>query len=66
MYLYLFIGKKGKKTKGQTLALTEFLGGAPTVPIKSTNWADDVEDEHGKYVKIIFYILVIIFLIKIY
>ncbi|XP_008554817.1 eukaryotic translation initiation factor 4B [Microplitis demolitor] len=43
--------KKGKKTKGQTLALTEFLGGAPTVPIKSTNWADDVEDEHdlGSY-----------------
>ncbi|CAG5107723.1 Similar to EIF4B: Eukaryotic translation initiation factor 4B (Homo sapiens) [Cotesia congregata] len=43
--------KKNKKTKGQTLALTEFLGGVPTVPIKSTNWADDVEDEHdlGSY-----------------
>lgn len=49
MYTYSFVGKKNKKTKGQTLALTEFLGGVPTVPIKSTNWADDVEDEHGKY-----------------
>ncbi|XP_034941409.1 eukaryotic translation initiation factor 4B-like [Chelonus insularis] len=40
--------KKGKKTKGQTLALTEFLapGGVPTVPIKTTNWADDVDDAH--------------------
>ncbi|KAK0182853.1 hypothetical protein PV327_000945 [Microctonus hyperodae] len=40
--------KKGKKTKGQTIALTEFLapGGVPTVPLKSTSWADDYEEDH--------------------
>ncbi|XP_063976536.1 eukaryotic translation initiation factor 4B isoform X2 [Diachasmimorpha longicaudata] len=44
--------KKGKKAKMQTVALTEFLasnGGAPTIPFKSTSWADDVEDEHDGY-----------------
>ncbi|XP_011310027.1 eukaryotic translation initiation factor 4B [Fopius arisanus] len=44
--------KKGKKAKMQTVALTEFLasnGGAPTIPLKSTSWADDVEDEHDGY-----------------
>ncbi|XP_046435683.1 eukaryotic translation initiation factor 4B isoform X1 [Neodiprion virginianus] len=43
-------GKKTKKSKGKTLALTDFLadtpGGIPTAPLKTSNWADDVEDEH--------------------
>lgn len=44
--------KKGKKTKGQTINLTEFLSsGPPVVPLKSTSWADDVDDEYdnGSY-----------------
>lgn len=46
----VFTGKKGKKKKGKTVALTEFLadGGNPGPTIKSTNWADEVENEHGK------------------
>ncbi|XP_015590284.1 eukaryotic translation initiation factor 4B [Cephus cinctus] len=44
-------GKKGKKSKGKTLALTDFLaetpGGIPSVPLKASNWADDVEDDYG-------------------
>ncbi|XP_043487360.1 eukaryotic translation initiation factor 4B isoform X1 [Polistes fuscatus] len=43
-------GKKGKKKKNcKTVDLMSFLadgGGTPTIPLKSTNWADDVEDEH--------------------
>lgn len=51
MYFHKFTGKKGKKTKGQTIALTEFLapGGVPTVSLKSTSWADDYEEDHGDY-----------------
>lgn len=44
--------KKGKKTKGQTVNLTEFLSsGPPVVPLKSTSWADDPDDEYdnGSY-----------------
>ncbi|CAG9858760.1 unnamed protein product [Phyllotreta striolata] len=43
-------GKKGKKTKGKTLALTDFLqettGSIPVQPIRKSNlnWADEVED----------------------
>lgn len=51
MYLFL-TGKKGKKSKGKTVALQDFLadtpGGLANIPLKSTNWADDVEDDHGK------------------
>ena len=51
MYSYI-PGKKGKKSKGKTVALHDFLadtpGGLPSMPLKSTNWADDIEDEHGK------------------
>ncbi|KAI4503558.1 hypothetical protein M0802_000961 [Mischocyttarus mexicanus] len=43
-------GKKGKKKKNcKTVDLMSFLadgGGTPTIPLKSTSWADDVEDEH--------------------
>lgn len=52
--VFRFSGKKGKKNKGITLALTDFLqetpGAIPTLPIrKSTlNWADEVEDSYGK------------------
>ncbi|XP_044262114.1 eukaryotic translation initiation factor 4B-like [Tribolium madens] len=48
-------GKKGKKNKGKTLALSDFLQETPgpvaTMPIrKSTmNWADEVEDNHDVY-----------------
>ncbi|CAH1282921.1 unnamed protein product [Diabrotica balteata] len=43
-------GKKGKKTKGKTFALTDFLqettGSIPVQPIRKSNlnWADEVED----------------------
>ncbi|XP_018320447.1 eukaryotic translation initiation factor 4B [Agrilus planipennis] len=43
-------GKKGKKTKGKTLALNDFLqettGSTPSLPLRKTNlnWADDVEE----------------------
>ncbi|XP_060523747.1 eukaryotic translation initiation factor 4B [Cylas formicarius] len=46
-------GKKGKKTKGKTLALTDFLqetpGALPTQPIRksTTSWADEVDDYDG-------------------
>lgn len=46
-------GKKGKKNKGKTIALTEFLqeksGTIASLPIRksTTNWADEVE-EYGK------------------
>lgn len=49
------LAKKGKKSKGKTLALVDFLqetpGTLPSMPIrKSTlNWADEVEDSHGRY-----------------
>lgn len=45
--------KKGKKNKGKTLALSDFLsetpGTVPTMPIRKSamNWADEVEDNHG-------------------
>ncbi|KAL0119435.1 hypothetical protein PUN28_007731 [Cardiocondyla obscurior] len=43
-------GKKNKKKKGVTVNLYSFLadGSSPTpnIPLKSSNWADDVEDEH--------------------
>ncbi|KAJ8934399.1 hypothetical protein NQ314_013440 [Rhamnusium bicolor] len=50
---YFFLGKKGKKTKGKTLALTDFLqettGSLPVQPIRKSNinWADEVEDYDG-------------------
>ena len=53
IFIY-FVGKKNKKIKGKTLGLTEFLsdGGAPpgqkVVTRKTSNWADDVENEDGK------------------
>ncbi|XP_018578124.1 eukaryotic translation initiation factor 4B [Anoplophora glabripennis] len=46
-------GKKGKKTKGKTLALTDFLqetiGTIPAQPIRKSNinWAEEVEDYDG-------------------
>jgi len=45
-------GKKGKKKKGKTLNLNEFLGGkdAPTVfiaPSRKVDWADEAEDGGG-------------------
>ena len=53
------VGKKGGKKKGQTLNLTEFLGGegggayrppgsgaTATVAVAS-NWAEEMEDEPG-------------------
>ncbi|XP_066598017.1 eukaryotic translation initiation factor 4B-like isoform X2 [Prorops nasuta] len=44
-------GKKGKKKKGKTLDLNSFLSenGGPTtgIVIKTSSWADDVDDEHG-------------------
>nr|UOA02784.1 eukaryotic translation initiation factor 4B [Monochamus saltuarius] len=46
-------GKKGKKTKGKTLALTDFLqettGSIPAQPIRKSNinWAEEVEDYDG-------------------
>ncbi|KAK4882866.1 hypothetical protein RN001_006185 [Aquatica leii] len=48
-------GKKGKKIKGITLALNDFLQetpGAPaSVPIRKSNitWADEVEDNYDQY-----------------
>lgn len=55
-------GKKGKKTKGKTLNLTDFLqqspGSAPTVPIrKTTNWADEEVDELGEVQFCFFFML---------
>lgn len=50
----MLLGKKGKKTKGKTLALTEFLqettGSIPVQPIRksTSNWADEVED-YGEF-----------------
>ncbi|XP_063906905.1 eukaryotic translation initiation factor 4B isoform X2 [Zophobas morio] len=47
--------KKGKKNKGKTLALIDFLqetpGAVATMPIRktTTNWADEVEDNHDIY-----------------
>lgn len=52
-------GKKGKKTKGKTLALTDFLqettGSLPTQPIRksTTSWADEIDDYDGFDEKII-------------
>lgn len=46
------VGKKGKKKKGKTVDLWSFLaegsGPTPNIPLKSSNWVDDVEDDHGK------------------
>lgn len=47
-----FAGKKGKKKKGVTVDLMTFLGDdrngpTPNMPLKSSSWADDVEDDHG-------------------
>ncbi|CAL1677511.1 unnamed protein product [Lasius platythorax] len=46
-------GKKGKKKKGVTVDLSTFLadgnGPAPNLPMKSSNWVDDVEDDHEGY-----------------
>ncbi|KAG7197491.1 hypothetical protein KM043_013338 [Ampulex compressa] len=42
-------GKKGKKKKCKTVDLMSFLAdgsGTPTVPLKSSSWVDEVEDEH--------------------
>ncbi|KYN44088.1 Eukaryotic translation initiation factor 4B, partial [Trachymyrmex septentrionalis] len=43
-------GKKNKKKKGVTVDLWSFLadgnGPTPNIPLKSSNWADDVEDDH--------------------
>ncbi|XP_014470346.1 PREDICTED: eukaryotic translation initiation factor 4B [Dinoponera quadriceps] len=42
-------GKKGKKKKGVTVDLWAFLADGksnPNVPLKSSSWADDVEDDH--------------------
>jgi len=51
-----FTGKKNKKKKGVTVDLWSFLadgnGPAPNIPLKSSNWADDVEDDHGKSEKL--------------
>lgn len=53
---FFFLGKKGKKKKGVTVDLCTFLadgsGPVPTIPLKSSSWAEDVEDEHGKVTKI--------------
>lgn len=48
-----FVGKKGKKKKGVTVDLMTFLnearnGPTPNMPLKSSSWADDVEDDHGE------------------
>jgi len=47
-----FIGKKGKKKKGVTVDLWSFLadgkGPTPNIPLKSSSWADDVENDRGK------------------
>lgn len=40
-------GKKGKKKKGTTLSLNDFLGDAPTNSIKPIDWADETEDLDG-------------------
>ncbi|EFN64292.1 Eukaryotic translation initiation factor 4B [Camponotus floridanus] len=46
-------GKKGKKKKGVTVDLWSFLaegsGPTPNIPLKSSNWVDDVEDDHEGY-----------------
>lgn len=53
LFLKLRIGKKGKKSKGKTLALNDFLqetpGPAPTIPIRKSglNWVDEVEEAYG-------------------
>lgn len=45
-------GKKGKKSKGISMSLHEFLdgSGSPTFskPVVTGNWADDVDDEECK------------------
>jgi hypothetical protein len=51
------LGKKNKKMKGKTFGLTEFLAdgasgpgaGQTVITRKSTNWADDVENEDGMH-----------------
>ncbi|EZA53098.1 hypothetical protein DMN91_003056 [Ooceraea biroi] len=45
-------GKKGKKKKGTTVNLMSFLATqnpAQNKPLKSSSWADDVEDDHEGY-----------------
>lgn len=54
--VFSVLGKKNKKMKGKTFGLTEFLadgssgsGAVQTVIArKSTNWADDVENDDGR------------------
>ena len=44
-------GKKGKKKKGKTLNLTEFLsssGEAPPIQAKKLDWADEADDFSGE------------------
>lgn len=48
---FLSVGKKGKKSKGKTVPLTDFLqesSGIASVPVKKFNWSDEVEDALGK------------------
>jgi len=55
------LGKKNKKMKGKTFGLIEFLAdgasgpgaGQTVITRKSTNWADDVENEDGRYLSFI-------------
>ncbi|XP_032682160.1 eukaryotic translation initiation factor 4B-like [Odontomachus brunneus] len=45
-------GKKGKKKKGVTVDLWSFLADGksnPNVPLKTSSWADDVEDDHDGF-----------------
>ncbi|KAH0951032.1 hypothetical protein HN011_010131 [Eciton burchellii] len=46
-------GKKGKKKKGVTVDLWSFLadgkGPTPNIPLKSSSWADDVENDREGY-----------------
>jgi hypothetical protein len=55
--MFSILGKKNKKMKGKTFGLTEFLAdgasgpgaGQTVITRKSTNWADDVENEDGRH-----------------
>lgn len=41
------VGKKGKKKKGTTISLNDFLGDTPTNSVKTIDWADETEDLDG-------------------
>lgn len=64
-----FAGKKGKKKKGVTVDLWSFLadgnGPTPNIPLKSSNWVDEVEDEHGKAIDLSWRIIFMRKMIKI-